>query len=304
MNFRCSSFHAPLISITVVNFILRLISAVKCHLYTALLFTWTDYKTVFFPITVFACATAPARSCSSLLWCCVWVWFHQLMCNVSNQVCGRKEDKINHPWRPLPSGRVSESQAPVIRWATVACCVSMSSMYEPELVHTTLSLVAITFAHDELGGGNNVVGKALCTAAAYVCFEFGATTIIGVMDFVSVTAVIISGILTFTASHAQDFPDVEGDKITGRMTFPIYAPELSRFFTLFISIAWSIFLSWFWKVGPISTALLTGFGTYVGLRYYFWRTLEADKRSYLTFNIWLMAAHVLPLHARTSVLAF
>jgi hypothetical protein len=55
----------------------------------------------------------------------------------------------------------------------------MSSMYEPELVHTTLSLVAITFAHDELGGGNNVVGKALCTAAAYVCFEFGATTIIG-----------------------------------------------------------------------------------------------------------------------------
>jgi hypothetical protein len=110
------------------------------------------------------------------------------------------------------------------------------------------------------------------------------------MDFVSVTAVIISGILTFTASHAQDFPDVEGDKITGRMTFPIYAPELSRFFTLFISIAWSIFLSWFWKVGPISTALLTGFGTYVGLRYYFWRTLEADKRSYLTFNVRILIA--------------
>ena len=54
------------------------------------------------------------------------------------------------------------------------------------------------------------------------------------MDFVSVTAVIISGILIFTTIQAQDFPDVEGDKALGRMTFPIYAPmELSRAFTLF-----------------------------------------------------------------------
>jgi hypothetical protein len=52
-------------------------------------------------------------------------------------------------------------------------------MYEPELIHTTLGLVIVTLAHDELGGGNNVVGKSLCSAAAYVCFEFGATTIIG-----------------------------------------------------------------------------------------------------------------------------
>jgi 1,4-dihydroxy-2-naphthoate octaprenyltransferase len=110
------------------------------------------------------------------------------------------------------------------------------------------------------------------------------------MDFVSVTAVIISGILAFTAVHAQDFPDVEGDKTTGRMTFPIYAPELSRFFTLFVTIAWSVFLSWFWEVGPISTTLFASFGIYVGLRYYFWRTSEADRRSYLTFNVRILTA--------------
>jgi hypothetical protein len=105
------------------------------------------------------------------------------------------------------------------------------------------------------------------------------------MDFVSVTAVIISGILVFTAIHAQDFPDVEGDKTVGRMTFPIYALELSRSFTPFVTIAWSAFLSWFWEVGSISTTLFTWFGIYVGLRYYFWRTLEADRKSYLTFNV-------------------
>ena len=47
-----ASFHASLTSITVpvVDLILQLISAIRYHLYTAILFTWTDYKTVFFPI--------------------------------------------------------------------------------------------------------------------------------------------------------------------------------------------------------------------------------------------------------------
>jgi hypothetical protein len=33
-----------------LGFILRLISVAQYHLYTAMLFTWTDYKTIFFPI--------------------------------------------------------------------------------------------------------------------------------------------------------------------------------------------------------------------------------------------------------------
>jgi 4-hydroxybenzoate polyprenyltransferase len=105
------------------------------------------------------------------------------------------------------------------------------------------------------------------------------------MDFVSVTAVFISGMLIFTAIQAQDFPDVEGDKVAGRVTFPIYAPELSRILTLFATIAWSVFLSWFWEIGPISTTVFISLGTYVGLRYYRWRTLEADKKSYFIFNV-------------------
>ncbi|KAI0297384.1 UbiA prenyltransferase family [Russula brevipes] len=290
-----------------LDFILRLLLALQYHLYTAILFTWTDYKTIFLPVTVFACATAPVRSFSSLLQCWVWVWSHQLLCNVSNQARSREEDKVNHPWRPLPSGRISESQAVALRWAVVIFCIFLSSLYDPDLVLTTLGLAATTFTYDELGAASTVVGKALCTAGGYASFEIGATAIIGTnhtMDFVSVTAVIISGILIFTAIQAQDFPDVEGDKAVGRMTFPIYAPELSRFLTFFATVTWSVFLSWFWGVGPISTGVFIGFGIHVGLRYYCWRTLEADKKSYLIFNVWLMAAHVLPLHARTSVLAF
>jgi len=289
------------------RFLLKLFAIVKYHLHTAILFTWTDYKTIFLPITAFACATAPVQSLSSLVQCWIWIWFHLLLCNVSNQARSCEEDKVNRPWRPLPSGRITESQAVALRWATVVLCLFWSSTYDHELVLTTVGLVATTFIYDELGAASHIVGKNFCNIGGYASFEVGATAIIGAnhaMDFVSVTAVIISGILIFTTIQAQDFPDVEGDKALGRMTFPIYAPEFSRAFTVFATTAWSIFLSWFWGVGPVSTAFLVTFGSYVGMRYYRWRTLEADRTSYLLFNIWLMAAHVLPVHARTSVLAF
>jgi len=123
------------------------------------------------------------QSFSGLLQCCVWVWFHQLLCNVSNQARSRDEDKVNHPWRPLPSERISESQAVTLRWATVIFCIFLSSIYDQDLVLTTLGLVATTFTYDELGASGTVVGKALCTAAGYASFEVGATTIIGMLCY-------------------------------------------------------------------------------------------------------------------------
>ncbi len=50
MNICFASFHAFLMSLMPVGIVLQLIAAVQYHLYTAMLFTWTDYKTIFFPI--------------------------------------------------------------------------------------------------------------------------------------------------------------------------------------------------------------------------------------------------------------
>jgi len=132
------------------------------------------------------------QSFSGLLQCCVWVWFHLLLCNVSNQARSCKEDKVNHPWRPLPSQRISESQAVALRWSTVVFCLLLSSIYDQDLVLTTLGLVATTFTYDELGASGNVVGKALCTAGGYVSFEVGATTIIGMLCYFGQRRLLLS----------------------------------------------------------------------------------------------------------------
>ncbi|KAI0318528.1 UbiA prenyltransferase family-domain-containing protein [Amylostereum chailletii] len=287
-------------------FLSKILPTITHHIHTALLFTWTDYKTIFIPVTAFACATGPVHSISSLLQAWVWIWLHLLLCNVSNQARSKDEDARNRPWRPLPSGRITELQAVALRWTTVVVCLAYSSTYGRDLLVTTTGLGLVTFVYDDLGAASYVIGKNICNVGGYAMFEIGATKIISatsIMDPTSITAVALSGTLILTTIQAQDFPDVEGDRALGRMTFPIYAPELSRVVTIFATMTWSALLCWWWVVGPISTVAFVTFGTYVGLRYFVRRTVEEDKRSYLIFNAWLMFAHMLPLHARMGVLS-
>ncbi|KAJ6489645.1 UbiA prenyltransferase family [Mycena vitilis] len=272
----------------------------KYHLHTLLLFTWTDYKTIFLPVTVFACATAPVSSLSKFLQGEAWIWLHLLMCNVSNQAYGEEEDMINRPWRPIPSKRVTKQQVRILRWATVFLCLLLSAFHGPEVVYASLGLFLTTFLYDEAGLAAHVIGKNFCNIGGYTTFELGATMIMGDnrLDLVSLAAVALSGILIFTTIQAQDFPDVEGDAALGRVTFPIYAPEGSRLFTLIVMIFWPIVLAHHWDIGRVSTSAFLALGAYVGWRYYHWRTRDADRKSYLIFNGWLMFAHILPLHAR------
>jgi 4-hydroxybenzoate polyprenyltransferase len=103
------------------------------------------------------------------------------LCNVSNQARSCEEDKVNRPWRPLPAGRITEPQAVVLRWAIVILCLVWSSIYDQELILTTMGLVATTFIYDELGAASHIVGKNFCNIGGYASFEVGATAIIGTL---------------------------------------------------------------------------------------------------------------------------
>lgn len=229
------------------------------------------------------------------------------MCNVSNQARGAAEDARNKPWRPLPAGRITESQALVLRWAAVAVCVWLSAGHGLDVVLATLALVVTTVVYDELGLAGHYVGKNFCNIGGYASFEVGATKLIGVshrlrgrllrlmvvpragasrtMDHISTTAVCISSALIFTTIHAQDFADVAGDRELGRRTLPIHAPELSRRITLVALCAWSAFLCWYWGVGPVCSASYVALGVVIAVRFYVWRSAEADRRSYLLYNV-------------------
>lgn len=105
------------------------------------------------------------------------------------------------------------------------------------------------------------------------------------LDSLSLVAIALSGALIFTTIQAQDFPDVDGDIASGRVTFPILAPEFSRIFTLIAIIGWSVGLGWFWGIGPRCGCFFVMLGSSVGCRYYWWRTPQHDRWSYQLFNV-------------------
>ena len=95
----------------------------------------------------------------------------------------------------------------------------------------------------------------------------------------------VNALIIFSTIHAQDFRDEEGDKIMGRRTIPIVWPEGSRVWILVMLTAWSVGLSCACDLAIPFSVLFCCLSLYVGLRFFQKRTADADRRSYLYYNV-------------------
>ncbi|KAF8993244.1 hypothetical protein BDQ17DRAFT_1453433 [Cyathus striatus] len=114
-------------------------------------------------------------------------------------------------------------------------------------------LTATTIIYDELELSYHWMTKNLCAVFGYSSFEAGATMLLSnspSLNSHSVKAIALSSIIIFTTIHAQDFSDVDGDRTLGRVTFPMYAPELSRVTILVAPPLWSWALIHVWNINP------------------------------------------------------
>ncbi|KAJ7485699.1 UbiA prenyltransferase family [Mycena latifolia] len=287
--------------------LLKLLPVFRRFFWTLVLFTYSDFKTIVLPVTVFACAAAPVQSAGRFMYGVFWIWLHLLQVDVSNQYRSIAEDAINRPWRPLPGGRMSQKSAALMRWLLVPICIFSSLPFGRGVGLSSISLTLLLVAHDEIGFAGHWISKNLINSIGYLSFEFGATNIMNVnpqLDRIALQALTCSGLLILTTIHAQDFSDVHGDMVLGRLTLPIYAPSTSRVFTLIALGIWSVGLGWLWNLGPRSQFFLCGLGGVVGWRFFRLRTPSDDASTFIAYNFWLLLAHALPVQARWGVLKF
>jgi 4-hydroxybenzoate polyprenyltransferase len=95
----------------------------------------------------------------------------------------------------------------------------------------------------------------------------------------------VNALIIFSTIHAQDFRDEVGDKLMGRRTIPIVWPEGSRIWILVILAAWSVGLSWAFNLAIPFLVPFCCLSLFVGLRFFGKRTADADRRSYLYYNV-------------------
>jgi 4-hydroxybenzoate polyprenyltransferase len=130
--------------------------------------------------TVFASIVAPLNRVQCLPRVVFWTWLHLLQFCVSNQCINPEEDAVNKPWRPIPTGRVTVSQAQNLRWVLVAACLAFS-LYRGVLPASIL-LCLFTIAYNDLGFHSHVVMRNVCNALGYASFELGATQLAGMFS--------------------------------------------------------------------------------------------------------------------------
>ncbi|KAG2141128.1 UbiA prenyltransferase family [Suillus bovinus] len=267
-------------------------------LLTIFLFVKSDIKTTLIPITILSISSAPLCTPNRIFPLVWWIFLHLLQFDTSNQIQDVEEDAKNKPIRPLPAGRISLRHATILRWGLVPACWIGSVLHGGPVLFSSVTLVLFTILYNELQAHRHWLTKNIVTALGFASFEVGGTLIAGCdtsrMDAVGCLSVVISTAVFATTIHTQDFKDEEGDRLMGRTTLPIVSPQVGRASILPLLAIWSIVVSFVWELTWAWTILLLCLSVLIGTRFLLLRSRTADQTSFLLYNVWLSAVHMLP----------
>jgi len=150
--------------------------------------------------------------------------------NVNNQYFDLEIDRINKPFRPLPSKRISRIGAVIFAAALYLGAVVLSRLVNIQFFAIVLITAAITFLYSAPVSG---IRKAPFISNIFIAIPRGMLLIVaGWSVYRPVSTVepwFIGGIFALYlmgAATTKDFSDMEGDKRYGIRTLPVvYGPE-------------------------------------------------------------------------------
>lgn len=291
------------------------------HLYSIWLFTFSDLKTIVGPKTVFGILNALAfpiftsstspHSLPNLIQILLrlpliafWAWINLLpfaICN-QRQPGALLEDQHNKPWRPLPSGRMTPTQAKrlAVCLYAVACGVSARLGSLPQC----MALVALGLCYNEAGlADSSCIARNAINGVGFACYAAGAvevalgTTTLRLLQqpgFVRWLAVVAA--VVFSTVQMQDFYDQRGDALRGRRTVPLVVGDgAARWLTAGLMAFWSVFCPWYWGLRLAPSAAFGVLGVVILARTLTKRSVEEDKKTFLAWNVWMAFLYALPL---------
>ena len=109
----------------------------------------------------------------------LWVLIHLFMIDIANQSLSLDEDKLNKPWRPLPSGRITISTSTSISKAMNLICPLVSwFLGGRELMILSIIFCGLSYSYNHLLLGDHYIWKNILNGFGYAVLEAGATTVL------------------------------------------------------------------------------------------------------------------------------
>ncbi|KAF2261284.1 hypothetical protein CC78DRAFT_546771 [Lojkania enalia] len=290
--------------------------ALPYHLFTIWLIACNDLKSIVLPETafgIFSALAAPLTTnpnptaidvLSRLPRVVLWNWMNVLLFDIANQRLPSSiiEDRINKSWRPLPSGRLTETSARRLLLAIIPL-VFLGSLWLGA-VHETAAHAVLTWMYNDLGGADELyIIRNIINALGFMCYSSGATKVAaGEYDLTTRAYIWIAivGAIIFSTLSMQDLPDVEGDAARGRLTSPLVNGDTFTRWEIAIPIfLWSIICPLFWGVNLLGYVITIVVGSLLAFRILWFRTVAGDKVSWKTWCFWTGTLYALPMFVST-----
>ena len=297
------------------------VEACTYQFYSLWLFTLSDLKTIVGPGFVFGVTNALAgaeyglktseegtnrAALQRLPLILLYVWLNLLPFAISNQISSDaiKEDRINKPWRTLPSGRMTPEKAKRLMLIFYLFALGLSSVTGGLKQSVTLVFIGTWYNHFA-GADSSYLVRNLINALGYVCFTSGAMEVaLGFSLPVKTRLVEWFGVIAaviFTTVHLQDMYDQLGDRIRGRRTVPLVIGDgPARWMTAITMIFWGYLCPRFWHSAMRVTALSVLLAGTVAARCLMLRTIEADRLTFKLWNMWMTLVFLLPLLSQAT----
>ena len=226
-------------------------------------------------------------------------WLNYLLFDVANQRLPGSivEDSVNKAWRPLPAGRLSETQARRILLAVIPITFIVSLWLGG--LEESVAMMVLTWMYNDLEGVNeNFVIRNLINALGFMCYSSGATLVACESCSLNNRAyqwISMIGGIVFTTLSMQDMSDQEGDRACNRLTAPlVLGDDMARWLIDVPVLAWSVLCAAFWELGASGYVLPLALGTLIDFRLMLFRTVAADKNTWRCWNLWIGSWYLLP----------
>lgn len=173
----------------------------------------------------------------------------------------------------------------------------------------TIAMIILTWMYNDLGGADeDFIMRNIINAAGFICHGSGSTIIAAGYGEWEPNAnaylwLGIIGMIVFTTIQVQDIPDMEGDAIRGRQTFPIiYGHKAARVSVALGVLFWSIICPYTWCLDYIGYLILLVPGICIAYRTLKYHSVDSDELTYKIWCVWLVSIYLLPLYKNPTAL--
>ena len=138
--------------------------------------------------------------------------------NALNDIYDIEIDRINKPFRPLPSNKISLKNAKIFSWLLVAIGLLLSMFNKVCFVIAIINALAL-YLYAKKYKRNKIIGNLIVAYLTGSVFVFGGASVnnIGITLILFLCAMFA----TWSREIIKDFEDIEGDLKEGVMSLPI-----------------------------------------------------------------------------------